>query len=80
MFILLISIIFFANKILFSNKFMNNISHKYKYFKFAFFSLLILTKLIKKKTKTKINQNENNNFRKTGDVLFISGCTYKELP
>lgn len=59
---------------------MNNINHKYKYFKFAFFLLLIFTKLIKKQTKTKINQNENNNFRKTGDVLFISGYTYKELP
>lgn len=59
---------------------MNNFNHKYKYFKFAFFLLLIFTKLIKKQTKTKINQNENNNFRKTGDVLFISGCTYKELP
>ena len=59
---------------------MKSIIYNYKYYKFVFFLLLISTKLIKKKTKAEINQNESNNFRKTGDVLFISGCTYKEFP
>ena len=51
-----------------------------KYYKFVLFLLLISTKLIKKKPKIEMGRNKNNNFRKTGDVLFISGCTYKELP
>ena len=59
---------------------MKIISQNYKYFKFIFILLIISTNLIKKVTKTKIYKKQSNNLRKTGDVLFISGCTYKELP